>query len=52
MSTAATTTFRLAPIDPATADALRVTGDQRYVADSSPATPVASVCAMPTWATS
>ena len=39
MSTAATTTFRLAPIDPATADALRVTGDQRYVADSKPGYP-------------
>ena len=34
MSIAATTTFRLAPIDPATADALRAAGGPRYVADS------------------
>ena len=39
MSIAATTTFRLVPIDPATADALRATGGPRYVADSKPGYP-------------
>lgn len=33
------TDYRLAPIDPADADALRATGGERYVADSTPGYP-------------